>query len=270
MPEPTRGGVRTQIPFPIQLYRQLPGLDPLGKPGAAANAASASKRKLIVPHAAAIQPRGGIAETLAAILPPAAVAGSDITGRERAFSPLRRPAQLAARARLPFTLHQALVGAARRVSQSNPNEVKQLVDEDARKLLPAATERHAAFPHKCSGIDRAPGPRGHPAQGVRALDADGSARNRRQTAQHHPHLLPAGGVLEQEKARNRHSPRVQERRRQEDPQRAGAPRRARTRSACCSSACALGRLSTARCTSGSAWNAARSAVFLSKARKYSS
>jgi hypothetical protein len=60
--------------------------------------------------------------------------------------------------------------------------VKQLMDEDAREFRPAAIERHTAFSHKRSGVHRAAGPRGHPAQGVRALDADGRARDRRQTA----------------------------------------------------------------------------------------
>ena len=196
---------------PIQLYRQSSGFDPPRKPGAAAGAAAARERKLMVPRGAGIQPRGGVAEALAAILPPSASAALNIVGSEGAFSPLRRPAQLAARARLPFTLHQALVGVARRVAQPRPDEVKQLMDEDAREFRPAAIERHTALSHKRSGVHRAAGPRGHPAQGVRALDADGRARDRRQTAQYHPHLFPAGGVLEQKKMGNRHSPRLQDR-----------------------------------------------------------
>jgi len=166
---------------PIQLYRQSSGLDPLGKPGAAEGAATARERKLLVPPGAGIQPRGGVAEALAAVLPPSAAAGSDIAGGKGAFSPLRRPAQLTARARPPFSLHQALVGVARRVAQPRPDEVKQFVDEDAREFRPAAIERHTALPHERSGVHRAVGPRGHPAQGVRALDADGRARDRGQT-----------------------------------------------------------------------------------------
>ena len=191
---------------PIQLYRQSSGFDPPRKPGAAAGAAAARERKLMVPRGAGIQPRGGVAEALAAILPPSASAALNIVGSEGAFSPLRRPAQLAARARLPFTLHQALVGVARRVAQPRPDEVKHLVDEDARELRPAAIERHTALSHKRSGVHHA----APAAQGPRALNADGRARDRRQTAQHHPHLVPAGGVLEHKKAENRHSSRVQE------------------------------------------------------------
>jgi hypothetical protein len=37
---------------------------------------------------------------------------------------------------------------------------------------------------------------------------DWRARDRRQTAQHHPHLVLAGGVLEQKKTGNRHSSKV--------------------------------------------------------------
>jgi hypothetical protein len=40
------------------------------------------------------------------------------------------------------------------------------------------------------------------------LDADGQARDRRQTAQHPPHVFPEEGVFEHKKTGNRHYPKI--------------------------------------------------------------
>ena len=60
---------------------------------------------------------------------------------------------LAGRARQEFALHQLFIGPARRVAGAEPDEMKQLMGEDAGKLGPCAIEGHAPPAQERSGVD---------------------------------------------------------------------------------------------------------------------
>src|SRR5262249_16185679 len=104
-----------------------------------------------------------------AVLAPTPGARAPIVRRERLLAPLRAPAQFA---RGPLGAHQRLVLQTPRVAQPQPDEVRDLVRENARKLRPRAVECDAPLAQKCSGMHR-PAP---VAKTIGPFDPDGSAR----------------------------------------------------------------------------------------------
>ncbi|HLK47538.1 MAG TPA: hypothetical protein VKT49_05355 [Bryobacteraceae bacterium] len=65
-----------------------------------------------------------------------------------------RPAQFPASARADFAPDQTFILAPWNISQAQPREVKDFVDENAGELTGAAVEGDPPFPHESSGVDR--------------------------------------------------------------------------------------------------------------------
>src|SRR3989442_581092 len=124
----------------IRLYRQFPGFDGLAKPGPPQGTKPVGQCELPVPPHARIQPGGGVAEALATVLPPPEAARADIGSAQTPLPPLRRPAELSPRSCPPFVAQQVFKGATPRIAQPQPDEMKELMNENARKLGAAAIE----------------------------------------------------------------------------------------------------------------------------------
>lgn len=78
-------------------------------------------------------------------------------GKHR-FARFGRPSKFAAGALLPFAMQQFCVRPSSLVSKAHPDEVKQLMRQNANQFLRLAGEfqiqHHSAFADECSGVDR--------------------------------------------------------------------------------------------------------------------
>lgn len=77
-------------------------------------------------------PGGGIAEALAGVFAPEAGAALDVLGGKAVFTPAGGEPEFTARAAGDLVLEQSLPGAARGIAQAQPDEVEELVSDDAR------------------------------------------------------------------------------------------------------------------------------------------
>ena len=148
------------------------------RPPAAAPASA--QGEFLVPLDAAIQPRRGIAKTLAAILPPAAGPPVDVLGSQGELAPLGAPPEFAASRRGDFRADHALIAESRGVSQAQPDEVRHLVDEDSRKLRARAIESDPPLAEKRCRMHR-PAP---VTQRAHDIHPDGRASQRRHAPHH--------------------------------------------------------------------------------------
>ena len=78
--------------------------------------------------------RGGIAKTFAAIFAPSPGAAFYIRIREHLLAPFGGPTRFAPRSRDPLTLEMRLPRPPLRISQTHPDEVKILVQQNAAML----------------------------------------------------------------------------------------------------------------------------------------
>src|SRR5262245_25450425 len=101
------------------------------EPLAANPAKPRGERELLVLPDARIDPGRSIAKTLAAILAPSPIARADIRSAQFPPPPFRRPSQFAA---VCFVPQEILERPAACVAHTQPDEMKQLMDEDAGKF----------------------------------------------------------------------------------------------------------------------------------------
>src|SRR6185436_16838119 len=80
-------------------------------------------------------------KAFANVMPPAAGAPGEVAAAEAEFTALGRPTQFAAGVLLPLPAQYFFEAVAHRVSQAGPDEVKNLVIEDARELAAADQQR---------------------------------------------------------------------------------------------------------------------------------
>lgn len=113
--------------------RQVPAepLAPAGEP---------SFRERAFGRIAGMNDGSSIAEALAAVFAPSPRTRFRVAGAERALSPFRRPATLTARRGVPLRCEDVFPVPADAVAQPHPDEVKQLVDENARVLVEGVRE----------------------------------------------------------------------------------------------------------------------------------
>jgi len=99
---------------------------------------------------------------------------------------------------------QAFKGAAPRIAQAQPNEMKQLMDEDARKLAPAAIEGDTPGAQEGSGMGLA----ALVAQAADAFEANRRAGKWGQPPQKDRYALFVRRFLREEVVSERHPYRV--------------------------------------------------------------
>lgn len=100
-----------------------------------------------------VQPCRGVAKALAHVVAPPASALFDIAIADAGFQRLGRPAEFASSPKL--STHQRFIRPACGVSQTNPNKVIELVNEDAAEL--SAIANQVAIEHHPSLAEIAPG-----------------------------------------------------------------------------------------------------------------
>lgn len=82
-----------------------------------------------------VKPRSGIAEALADVIAPVAIARRARVRREPHLTGFSRPSKLATSALLPFPAQEIFVGSPRLVAEANPGKVEELVRKNAGQLI---------------------------------------------------------------------------------------------------------------------------------------
>jgi hypothetical protein len=109
------------------------------EPAPAGVFARGRERKFVMPAQSGADPGGSIAETFADITAPGGGTTADIGARELFFAPFRAPAKFTAGASRDFRCQQGLPAPAGLVRETNPDEVKNFVHQDALEF-PAARQ----------------------------------------------------------------------------------------------------------------------------------
>lgn len=141
---------------------------------------SLREREFRVTARAGVQPRGGIAKGFAGVFAPTAGAGSPVRGGEGALAPFRGPAELATGFVAELGGEEALPATAPGVSGTQPDEVEDLVDQNAGEFGARAVESDATFAKEGAGVDGS-APVGESGGGV---DVDGVSVEGRQAPEH--------------------------------------------------------------------------------------
>lgn len=102
-------------------------------------------------------PGGGIAEALASVFAPGARTVSNVVRRQRVFAPGGGEAQFTSGAGADLSLEQRFPGLSGGIAKAQPDEVEELVGDDAGELDGIAAERAVedddALAGKGGGVD---------------------------------------------------------------------------------------------------------------------